>query len=288
MLKHHFGKPMPTGRVLILGAGFVGGEVARRLAFKGWKVSALRSPDLDLTTENAGEKLSAHFEAGDTLVFVSAKAPVKNPDMLVSNLRMAQAVLQACAKTVPAHLVYVSSDAVYADEPRPLSESTPTAPSSLHGVMHLARELMLQTLGNIPLAVVRPTLVYGEGDPHNGYGPNQFLRLAQEKKPIVLFGEGEERRDHVHIGDVGEIIARVVVHRSSGTINAVSGQAIRFREIAVAVAEKYGAVVQSRPRTGPMPHEGLRPFDADEIYRAFPDWKAVELSEWISASPRHE
>ena len=50
MLKHHFGKPLPAGRALILGAGFVGGEVARRLAFKGWKVSALLSADLDLTT----------------------------------------------------------------------------------------------------------------------------------------------------------------------------------------------------------------------------------------------
>jgi len=284
VLKHHFDKPLPAGRALILGAGFVGGEVARRLASKGWKVSALRSADLDLTTENAGEKLAAHFVAGDTLVFVSAKAPVKNPDMLAANLGMAQAVLQACGKTVPAHLVYVSSDAVYADEPRPLSEATPTAPSSLHGVMHLARELMLQTLRNVPLVVVRPTLIYGEGDPHNGYGPNQFLRLALEKKPIVLFGEGEERRDHVHIGDVGEIIARVVVHRSSGTINAVSGQAIRFREIAAAVAKKYGAVVKSRPRTGPMPHGGLRPFDSNEIYRAFSDWKAAELNQWISTS----
>ncbi|MFA9196347.1 MAG: NAD-dependent epimerase/dehydratase family protein [Aliarcobacter sp.] len=279
MLKHHFGKPLPTGRALILGAGFVGGEVARRLAFKGWKVSALRSADLDLTTENAGEKLSAHFEAGDTLVFVSAKAPVKNPDMLVANLRMAQAVLKACAKTVPAHLVYVSSDAVYADEPRPLSEATPTAPSSLHGVMHLARELMLQTLGDIPLAVVRPTLVYGEGDPHNGYGPNQFLRLAREKKPIVLFGEGEERRDHVHVGDVGEIIARLVVHGSTGVINAVSGQAVSFREIADMIATKYEISVQTRPRTGLMPHGGLRPFDPKNLFAAFPDFKCTSLVE---------
>ena len=286
MLKHHFGKPLPTGRALILGAGFVGGEVARRLALKGWKVSALRSADLDLTTENAGEKLSAHFEAGDTLVFVSAKAPVKNPDMLVANLRMAQAVLQACAKTVPAHLVYVSSDAVYADEPRPLSESTPTAPSSLHGVMHLGRELMLQTLGNIPLAVVRPTLIYGEGDPHNGYGPNQFLRLAREKKPIVLFGEGEERRDHVHIRDVGEIMARIVAHRSTGIINMACGKALSFKEIAEKIGQKFKAEVQYRPRKSPMPHGGYRPFDVSALKKSFPDWQPTELLEVLSGAKK--
>ena len=284
VLKHYFDKPLEAGRALILGAGFVGGEVARRLVFKGWKVSALRSADLDLTPEKAGEKLSAHFEAGDTLVFVSAKAPVKSPDMLVANLRMAQAVLQACTKTVPAHLVYVSSDAVYADEPRPLSETTPTAPSSLHGVMHLARELMLQTLGNVPLAVVRPTLIYGEGDPHNGYGPNQFLRLAREKKPIVLFGGGEERRDHIHIGDVGEIVARVVVHRSTGTVNAVSGQVHSFREIADQVGRMAGVPVQPSPRRGPMPHGGYRPFDPASLQAAFPDWRPESVLDFVDST----
>jgi hypothetical protein len=28
------------------------------------------------------------------------------------------------------------------------------------------------------------------GDPHNGYGPNRFRRLAAAGQEIVLFGEG--------------------------------------------------------------------------------------------------
>jgi len=280
MLTHRHPQPASYGKALVLGAGFVGGEAARRLAKKGWDVRTLRSADLDLTSDQAGDKLAAWFRPGETLVFVSAKAPVKNPDMLIKNLRMAQAVLQACGKVPPAHLVYVSSDAVYADEPRPLSELTPAAPGSLHGVMHLARELMLQTLG-IPMAVVRPTLIYGEGDPHNGYGPNQFLRLAREKKPIVLFGEGEERRDHVHIGDVGEIVARVVAHQSTGTVNAVSGQVHSFREIADQVGRIAGVSVQPSPRRGPMPHGGYRPFDPAALEAAFPGWKPARLPDQL-------
>jgi nucleoside-diphosphate-sugar epimerase len=280
MLTHLYLQPAGQGKALVLGAGFVGGEVARRLAKKGWEVTTSRSYDLDLTSERADEKLTGLLRPGETLVFVSAKAPVKNAEMLVANLRMAQAVLGACGRVPPGHLVYVSSDAVYADEPRPLSESTPAAPGSLHGVMHLARELMLQTLG-IPLAVVRPTLIYGEGDPHNGYGPNQFLRLAREKKPIVLFGGGEERRDHVYIEDVGEIIARVVVHRSTGTVNAVSGQVHSFREIADQVGRMVGVPVQPSPRRGPMPHGGYRPFDLRALEAAFPGWKPVRLPDQL-------
>ena len=54
------------------------------------------------------------------------------------------------------------------------------------------------------LCIVRPTLVYGEGDPHNGYGPNRFIKLIK-KKPIELFGRGEELRDHVWINDVSRL-----------------------------------------------------------------------------------
>ena len=47
--------------------------------------------------------------------------------------------------------------------------------------MHLMRENMLKLL-DVKLCIVRPTLIYGTNDPHNGYGPNQFIRLAQSKK----------------------------------------------------------------------------------------------------------
>ena len=53
---------------------------------------------------------------------------------------------------------------------------------------------------------MRPTLIYGKKDPHNGYGPNKFLRKISSNQNIDLFGKGEERRDHVYIEDVVEVI----------------------------------------------------------------------------------
>src|SRR5262249_617894 len=115
------------------------------------------------------------------------------------------------------HVVYFSSDAVYSDAPVPLTEESRTEPGSMHGAMHLARELMLKATVKAPLAVVRSTLIYGEGDPHNGYGPNRSRRLGAAGEEIVLFGEGEERRDHVLVDDVAEIVCRVIEHRSRGS-----------------------------------------------------------------------
>ncbi len=71
--------------------------------------------------------------------------------------------------------------------------------------------------------MLRPTLIYGAADPHNGYGPNRFCRLAAAGEEIVLFGEGEERRDHVAVEDVAEIAFRVLMRRSRGVLNLATG-----------------------------------------------------------------
>src|SRR5205085_7682935 len=113
----------------------------------------------------------------------------KNADMLVENMVMARAMAQALATAPVAHVINISSDAIYADGPVPLTEATPAAPTSLHGAMHLARELVFQAEVKAPLAALRPSLLYGAADPHNGYGPNRFRRLAVEGEDIVLLRE---------------------------------------------------------------------------------------------------
>ena len=110
----------------------------------------------------------------------------------------------------PAHLLYISSDAVYADDANPVTEQSAVAPSTSHGMMHAARELMFRSEVKAPFAALRPTLIYGARDPHGGYGPNRFRRQAAEGGPITLFGEGEEKRDHVAVEDVARLAVRIL------------------------------------------------------------------------------
>jgi nucleoside-diphosphate-sugar epimerase len=143
---------------------------------------------------------------------------------------------------------------------------------------------MLKATVKAPLAVVRSTLIYGEGDPHNGYGPNRFRRLAAAGQEIVLFGEGEERRDHVLIDDVAEIVCRVIEHRSRGTLNIATGEVYSFRDIAERIAAMARPVVAVRgtPRQGEMPHGGYRPFDIAACRRAFPDFRYTSLADGLN------
>ncbi len=137
---------------------------------------------------------------------------------------------------------------------------------------------------------LRPSLIYGAGDPHNGYGPNRFRRLAAKGEPIVLFGKGEERRDHVLIDDVAELAARVIYRRSTGALNAATGVVSSFRDIAEAVVTLSGRAVpiKETPRSGPMPHNGYRAFDIAACRAAFPDFSFVPLVEGLARAQRAE
>ena len=285
MLKHKSMKETKPSRVVILGAkGFVGTATTKRLLKDGVEVVALGRQELDLQNEQATEKLLNLLQAEDVLVVTSAKAPCKNYVMLLENVAMMKSVCDALAKKPVKQVIYISSDAVYADSMQKLSEASPAAPTSLHGVMHLAREQMLASV--VPaenLVVLRPSLLYGADDPHNGYGPNSFYRLASAGEAIKLFGNGEEERDHVYIKDVAEIIRLCVLHQSHGVLNITTGEVISFNDIAQQVKALFNESVEIKcsPRCGPIPHNGYRAFDASNCKKAFPEFCYTLFNEGV-------
>jgi nucleoside-diphosphate-sugar epimerase len=237
-----------------------------------------------LGADTASSQLIERLRPDDCMVIAAVKVPCRTADMVVHNLAMMARIANALKARPVDHVVYVSSDAVYADSGAPLSESSLKGPDNLYGIMQLTREIMLRdAVPAANLTFVRPTMIYGAADPHGGYGPNQYFRLARANKDIVLFGEGEERRDHVFIGDVAEIIARVVRQRSIGAINVASGAVHSFRAIAEQVAALHGNRIRvtGTRRAGPMPHGGYRSFDIGAIGAAFPDLRMTQLPQGV-------
>jgi UDP-glucose 4-epimerase len=281
VLEHFHTQPKKPERVVVIGAaGFVGGAIASRMERDGVPVLRISRKELDLLASDAAQSLGKLLKSGDAVVAASAKAPCKDSAMLIDNMRMARSMVQAIAATKVAHVVNISSDAVYADSAQPLTETSCAEPGSLHGAMHLAREVIFKNEQSAPLAILRPSLLYGAADPHNGYGPNRFRRLAAKGEEIVLFGKGEERRDHVFIDDVAELAARALYRRSTGVLNIATGTVHSFAEIAERVSGGRSAI-RTTPRSGPMPHNGYRPFDIAGCRAAFPDFRYTSLEEGL-------
>lgn len=268
-------------RTVILGSGgFVGQACACALTASQIPVIGITRQDIDLLAPDVPSILAQRLRVDDCLIIAAASAPCKTTTQLFDNVRMMHTICAALRQQPVEHVIYISSDAVYRDSDGALSESSCAEPGSLHGAMHLTREIMLRTeLLQTSLACVRPTLIYGAADPHNGYGPNRFLRLALSGEDIKLFGQGEEQRDHIHIADVADLVRRCVLYRASGIVNAITGATLSFRAIAelcLELCRSEGRMVVT-PRVGAMPHGGYRPFDPALLRAIFPDYHPRSL-----------
>jgi UDP-glucose 4-epimerase len=282
MLAHAHLNPAKPSRVVILGAnGFLARNIGQILEKRQINCRRVGSGEVDLIEPSATEKLSEIFLPDDALVMTAALTPDKGRDVatLMKNLRMAENLSTALARKQCAHLVYISSDAVYDARSPLINEDSSCEPGDLYSAMHIVREKILAQAcqgAKIPFATLRPAAVYGAGDTHNSYGPNRFVRTALKEGKITLFGEGEEQRDHVFIDDLTEIVKLCLVHRSTGILNVVSGRSVSFKSVARCICSVTGRdiLLEGLPRSSPVTH---RHFDITGLLKSFPSWQSTPL-----------
>jgi nucleoside-diphosphate-sugar epimerase len=263
------------GRLVVLGVtGFVGGHVVRLARELGWEVLGLSSKDVDLTSPTSTERLSKILRDFDTVVHGAAVVPARNSVEMSQDLLMTRNVVEAMAGHKIAQLIVISSDSVYGNASGAVSEATPCSPDTMHGITNLAREMVCKNVSTPVFTIVRPSAIYGVGDPHKSYGPNRFIGQMIESRNITLFGEGAAIRDHVFIDDVAQVIVRAIAARESGVINIASGKSISF----AALAE---LVCQSGPDGSHVTFVGnespptSRNYDISKLVRLFPDFAPV-------------
>ena len=221
-------------RLVVLGAaGFIGKHI---LAERPGAI-ALTRREVDLTTPGAGKRLAQLLRDGDTLIFLSAITPDKGKgaEAFLQNCQMGAEVALAMDLRPVARLVYISSDAVFAEDLPQITEDTLPCPNTLYGTMHLAREQICESAAarhGTPFLIVRPCALYGPGDTHQSYGPNRFLDSARREKVIRLFGEGEDLRPHQHIRDFISILVGLDEKKAEGVFHAIPSASVTFREIA--------------------------------------------------------
>lgn len=288
MLNHLNERPINPARVVILGArGFIGRALAEALQRARITSLPVGSVDLDLAAENAGDRLAAMLQPSDAIVLLSALTPDKGRGLqpFLANIRMAASLCHALEQVTPAHVVYFSSDSVYPMRGSVISEQSCAEPEDLYGMMHLAREMMVRSATKAPVAILRTTLVYGAADTHNSYGPNRLRRMARKDGKVMLFGQGEEPRDHILVDDVAALTVLSLRHRSAGTLNLATGQSISYAELAKKVAALFDKPIEivGTARQTPISH---RHFDITDLRKAFPAFVFTPLEEGLAKAHR--
>ena len=284
ILKHHLKTKVSPARVILLGgSGFIGKNLTSHLTKLNIEVKSFSSKELDLTNKESVQILKSTVKETDAVVFLSALTPDKGKDTATTmrNLTMAQNVADFVEQSKFSHFISIGSDAIYADDilPEGVTEETACAPSTLYGLTHLVRELIIKAAvakAKVPAVFVRPCAVYGAGDTHNSYGPNRFLRTAIKDRKITLFGEGEEKRDHILVDDLSKLIILCLQHKSEGVINAVGGRSYSFMEVAQEVKSLVGddVKIECMPRASAITY---RHFNVTDRIKSFPEFQPTSL-----------
>lgn len=287
MLTHLTPSNENPDRVVVIGArGFIGAALLARLAAEKVPALAVSSQDIDLSAAKSDEALTVLLRPTDAVVMLSCRTPDKGRDLsaTLQNLAMGFHFTNAVVKAGCRHIVYFSSDAVYADDTARVTDDTKAEPGTPYGAAHLAREVMLKSAAAERLAIIRPTLVYGIADTHDSYGPNRFRRMVEKDGKITLFGFGEERRDHIIIDDLVELTMRVLRRRSIGLLLGVTGQSHSFGDVAAMVARQSSppAEIVNLPRANLSPPIWHRNFDITGTLLAFPDMQFVSLADGVA------
>ena len=194
-----------TGRVVVAGAaGFIGSAVVRGLG--GAAVTALHRSDVDLNDTDAVRRA---LRAGDVVVNAAGYADVTDisPEgerrFRASNVDAVRSLADACADVGVAHLVHVSSVAAMGRwRGRGIDESHEHEPETPYARSKRDAERVLAAYGDrLPITVLRPTSVFGEGRPLAA-----SLCRAASRSVVLLPGFGRALIPFTYVGNVVEAV----------------------------------------------------------------------------------
>ncbi|MEZ4379473.1 MAG: NAD-dependent epimerase/dehydratase family protein [Gemmatimonadales bacterium] len=217
-----------SGSVCVTGgAGFIGSHIAEAYLAAGWSVTCLddlsrgkreqvpagaRFVEADIRSREAHELLAdggfdvLNHQAAQIDVRVSVEDPATDASI---NLVGFANLLAGAAKGRVSRVVFASSGGVVYGDPAviPTPEPTATLPISPYGVSKLASEHYLRvlgTLGGFEGVALRYANVYGpRQDPKSEAGVvSIFVSRVLAGQGLTIFGDGEQTRDYVYVGDV--------------------------------------------------------------------------------------
>ncbi len=155
-------------------------------------------------------------------------------------------VLKAVGELGIGKVVEASSAGVYGQAVTdPQGEDHPTDPNWEYGVSKLACEkyaaIACERNSRLAVTSLRYAIVYGEREWY-GRVLTLFLKRALDGKPPVVFGNGDQVRDFVYVGDIAQLHRRCFEVDSPGhlVLNGSTGAGTTVLELAHAVCTVTG------------------------------------------------
>ncbi|MCB0253747.1 MAG: SDR family NAD(P)-dependent oxidoreductase [Anaerolineae bacterium] len=196
----------------------------------------------------------------------SYKCPTHGPSYprLRSDMQLAQHNWELYCPTCGQHLAA-----------HPTNEDKPLHPTSVYAISKKDQEELCLTIGrtyDIPTVALRYFNVYGTrqalSNPYTGVAAIFCSRLLNNKPPVI-FEDGHQSRDFVHVSDIvqANLLAMEEDAANFSVFNVGSGRSLTIREVATTLAQHLGS--NAAP-------EIVKKFRAGDIRHCFADISRIE------------
>ena len=254
------------------GAGFVGNNIVRLLISKGHSVVVIDNLhtgkkenlegvlekiefyEIDIRNYNEMEKILKNVdgifhEAALTIVQESFDKTKEYFDVNVKGTENIFKIAEKFKKKV----VYASSSSIYGDtEKIVIKENSIRNPINPYGQTKLEDEFLAEKYVSKGLDVIglRYFNIFGKGQTGSYAGViTQFMRKLNDKKSPIIFGDGLQIRDFIHVSDIAEAnLSAMLSNTNSGFFNIGTGVGTKIIDLAKVMIkifdEKFEPVFQ--------------------------------------------
>lgn len=216
--------------ILITGStGFIGRCLLPLLTKKDWQITTAGRHNIDQFNNNITNVVVGNIDGNthwhealkniDAVLHLAARAHILNDNspnpeaefFAVNTEGTANLVKQSIQAGVK-HFIFISSIGAMASlSNQPLQENSPCNPDTPYGRSKLAAEQALISLASeseMTWTILRPTLVYGSGNPGN---MERLIKLVKKGLPLP-FGLVNNRRSLVYVGNLVDSIITCLSH----------------------------------------------------------------------------
>ena len=165
--------------------------------------------------------------AAQSSVIISVERPAEDAR---TNILGSLNLLEQCRRFRVERIIYSSTGGALYGEPEhlPCAESHPVRPLSPYGASKYAAESYFHYYGStngLKYSVLRYGNVYGpRQDPNGEAGVVAiFASRMLEGRPVVIFGDGDQERDFVYVGDVVAANLKALQLTQNETYNVGTG-----------------------------------------------------------------
>ncbi len=258
------------GILLVGGNGFLGSALAKAL------VKADREVHVLSRSTEPGRRHGINFHRGDqgddatvapllracgTVVHLASTttpgSSARIPEMdTAENVKPCAVLIERLCDSPPERLIFVSSGGAVYGNPKalPVDESFLPNPLSYHAAGKVALEALFTVFAQanrVPLAIMRPSNIYGPGQClRNGFGlVRTLLEKALQGRTVEMWGDGSAVRDYLFIDDAVAALLRLINDsKAIGPFNAGSGVGTSIKSLIEYVPEITGRPLEIMER----------------------------------------